>query len=229
MRFFEQINPACYTLHIHSKSDQPLLTYPLFQQAVIPDPVPTNYGDWTIIQAMNRLASHAIKDPEVTHVIYLSQACVPLKSFDQVCHFLTPNVSYFNRTPQLQCFPRAASLLTWYKRDWIQKHSQWCILSRKHATCLVYTAPEYMERYQPIQSAEEHCYLTELYRMGESDGICLTPNLAAGATTFTNWKGMEYPWPSENGLKNYNTITVEEWEYLLKSPALFGRKFNAVI
>lgn len=65
--------------------------------------------------------------------------------------------------------------------------------------------------------------------MGRSDTLQLTPNLASGATTFTNWQGMEYPWPSDNGLKNYNTITVEEWEYLLKSPAFFGRKFNAVI
>lgn len=87
-----------------------------FKKAVIEDPISTNDGDWTIIKAMNRLAIYVIKDPNVSHIIYLSQSCVPLKSFDHVCHFLTEDISYFNRTPQIQCFPRAEILLKWYKR-----------------------------------------------------------------------------------------------------------------
>lgn len=229
LRFFKTIDPNHYTLHIHAKTPQPLLTHALFQSAVIHDPVSTNYGDWTIVKAMNKLAHYALNDSQVSHILYLSQACVPLKSFEHILHFLTQGVSYFNRCPPIQCFPRAEPLLQWYPREWIQKHSQWCILSRDHASRMVTNELEYIDRYRNIISAEEHCYLTELYRMNLQDQLCITPNLAAGATTFTNWQGMDYPWPSENGLKNYETISIEEWEYLLKSPALFGRKFNKAI
>ena len=37
---------------------------------------------------------------------------------------------------------------------------------------------------------------------------------------------MDYPYQNHYGLKNYNAITIEEIDYLLKQPCLFGRKFN---
>lgn len=229
LHFFKCIDPSHYTIHIHAKTSQPFLKHDFFKSAIISDPISTNYGDWTIIKAMNKLAKSSLDDPHVSHILYLSQSCIPLKSFDHILHFLTQDVSYFNRCPPIQCFPRAERLLEWYPREWIQKHSQWCILSRVHTSHLLKNEEEYIARYETIPSAEEHCYLTELYRSGLQDQLYITPNLAAGATTFTNWQGMNYPWPSDNGLKNYETISIVEWEYLLKSPALFGRKFNRPI
>lgn len=37
---------------------------------------------------------------------------------------------------------------------------------------------------------------------------------------------MKYPYQNNGGLKNYNQITIEEINYLIKQPCLFGRKFN---
>ena len=37
---------------------------------------------------------------------------------------------------------------------------------------------------------------------------------------------MDYPYQNHSGLKNYNVITTEEIDYLIKQPCLFGRKFN---
>jgi hypothetical protein len=54
----------------------------------------------------------------------------------------------------------------------------------------------------------------------------MTDNLPNGATTFTNWEGTLYKYASKSGLKNYYSISAEEIKYLLKSPCLFGRKFN---
>ena len=38
---------------------------------------------------------------------------------------------------------------------------------------------------------------------------------------------MDYPYQNHYGLKNYNVITMEEIDYLIKQPCLFGRKFNS--
>ena len=57
--------------------------------------------------------------------------------------------------------------------------------------------------------------------------IITTPNVANGATTFTNWEGVDYKYPSLYGLKNYSSVEEEELTYLLDSPSLYGRKFNA--
>ena len=61
--------------------------------------------------------------------------------------------------------------------------------------------------------------------MGLESEIITTPNIANDATTFTNWEGMEYKYPSIRGLKNYDKIDKEELLYLLHSKCLFGRKF----
>ena len=46
------------------------------------------------------------------------------------------------------------------------------------------------------------------------------------ATTFANWEGMNYKYVSERELKNYQNISEEELEHLLRSDSLFGRKFK---
>jgi hypothetical protein len=37
---------------------------------------------------------------------------------------------------------------------------------------------------------------------------------------------MDYKYVSNNGLKNYSFITIDELTYLLDSKSMFGRKFN---
>ena len=73
---------------------------------------------------------------------------------------------------------------------------------------------------------DEHCYLTKLFQSKLDSEIIYTHNVASGATTFTNWLDMDYPYQNHSGLKNYNVITTQEIDYLLKQPCLFGRKFN---
>jgi hypothetical protein len=57
--------------------------------------------------------------------------------------------------------------------------------------------------------------------------IITTFNLSDGATTFTNWEGMDYKFPSDYSLKNYTFISNEEIDHLLNSACFFGRKFNS--
>ena len=69
-------------------------------------------------------------------------------------------------------------------------------------------------------------FYNEVFKNNLTSEIITTPNAASGATTITNWKNMDYPYQDHCGLKNYDKITKEEIDYLLKQPCLFGRKFN---
>jgi hypothetical protein len=73
---------------------------------------------------------------------------------------------------------------------------------------------------------DEHCYITNIFYHNLQDEIITTLNLADGATTFTNWQGMDYKYPSDRGLKHYSSITEEELLYLLDGKCFFGRKFS---
>ena len=73
---------------------------------------------------------------------------------------------------------------------------------------------------------DEHCYITNIFYNNLQDEIITTPNVANDATTFVNWEGTDYKYPSKDELKNYSFITEDELLYLLGSKCFFGRKFN---
>ena len=84
---------------------------------------------------------------------------------------------------------------------------------------------EYIKLYKNIYAPDEICYITIIFINNLQEEIITTPNLANNATTFTNWEGMDYAFPSNRGLKNYRFISEEELRHLINSDCLFGRKF----
>ena len=223
--FFKNVDPKKYRIYIHYKTDTPLK---YFEKNKLPRCIETKYCDVSIIHAHNLLFKKAFNDG-CDKIISLSQACIPLKSFDYIYEFLTKdNYCHFNVSPQLQCFPRCLSLLNFYKLAHIHKSSNWFILNRKVCDIIISNnVRKINSEYTSIFCPEEHYFITTVFANNLQSEIITTPNLADGATTFTNWEqGMEYKYQSTKGLKNYSEISEEELLYLLNSKSLFGRKFT---
>jgi hypothetical protein len=222
--FFKNVDPAKYRIYIHYKDNKPL-TY--FEKYKLEHCVETNYADVTLIHAHNLLFKKAYEDG-CDKIISLSQSCIPFKSFDYVYDFLTKDdYGHFNVAPQSQCFPRCNILLNYYEQRYIQKSYNWFILNRTLCERVIHCDKEKINReYSSIYSAEEHYFITTIFYHHLEDQMIITPNLANDATTFTNWHGMDYKYPSENGLKNYTSITEDEIVHLMNSKCLFGRKFS---
>jgi hypothetical protein len=224
--FFKHVDKTKYNIYIHYKYKRKLK---YFENYKLKNCISTKYADVSIIHAFNLLLKTAFThDPENYKFISLSQACVPLKSFDYVYQFLTKDDSaHFNIAPQNQCFPRCNSLLKYLPKEKIQKTSNWFILNRPIAEKLFKVDNDTVNAlYKKIQAPEEHYFITEVFRHNLQNQILTTNNSANGATTFTNWTGMDYKYVSQKNLKNYDAISSEELLYLIHSPCLFGRKFN---
>lgn len=224
--FFENVDPAKYGIYIHYKEKKPLKYFDKYKLSKC---LPTEYAEVSLIHAHNLLIKTAYEDG-CYKTVNLSQSCIPFKNFNKVYEFLTKNnLGHFNTT-RLNLFPRCDPLLEYYDRKVIMKSSNWFILNRKQARFFAHYNKDKM--YTTVSSPEEHFYITEIFDKGMQAGVKMTNKLSSGATTFTNWEstnsfgGTRYKYKSKNGLKNYNRISAEELEYLLKSPCLFGRKFN---
>jgi hypothetical protein len=222
--FFKNIDTNKYKIYIHYKINKPLK---YFEQYKVDRCIETEYCDVSIVHAQNILFKKAYDDG-CDKMIGLSQSCIPFKTFNYIYDFLTKdNYGYFNVAPEEQCFPRCKTLLQHYLIDHIQKSSNWFILNRKLCDVLVhYDKHKINEQYSDIYCPEEHYFITLIFHLNLQGEIITTPNLANDATTFTNWEGMDYKYPSTRGLKNYNSISQEEIIHLLNSKCLFGRKFN---
>ncbi len=222
--FFQNIDKNKYKIYIHYKFNRPLK---YFEKYKLENCIQTEYADVSLIHAYNLLFKNAYDDG-CDKIIILSQSCIPLKSFDSVYDFLTKDdFGHFNITPQNQCFPRCNHLLHFYPHHVIQKSSAWFILNRKLCESIIqYDTNKINTEYQPIYAPDEHYFITTIFNNNLQNEIIITLNVANDATTFTNWEGMDYKYPSNRGIKNYDYITEDELLYLLHSKCLFGRKFN---
>jgi len=223
IKFFEKADPGKYRIYIHYKNNK---SSRYFDRYKLNDCVVTKYAEISLVFAQNVMLKHALADG-CSKMIFLSQACIPFKSFNYVYEFLMKDDKcHFNMEPHEVCFPRCDPLMKYYPRETIQKASQWCILNRTVAEVVISKRPEEMAAEFSVYAPDEHYYITMVYHHKLTDQINVTMYQAEGATTFTNWHGMTYKYSSSFSLKNYYYISSEELVHLLRSPCLFGRKFG---
>ena len=215
--FFKNIDKKLYTIYIHYKYNKPLK---YFEKYKLDNCIDTKYADISLVKAQNLLLKKAFKDKNNKHFIFVSNSCIPLKSFHYIYDDLDDTFSYFNTftSINLKDIPHK-------HRKYINKASQWCILNRKH-TSLILTDKDYIKAFLKTYAPDELYYISSIFKNNLQNEIITTPNVAAGTTTFTNWSDMDYPYQDHSALKNYSFITQEELSYLLDSKSLFGRKFK---
>jgi hypothetical protein len=228
--FFDGVDEARYSVYVHCKVDARL--DPFFERRKLPLDVrvATAWGDVSIVRAQNALLRAALDDAANTSFLFLSDACIPLKRFDHV-YAAVGAASHFNVCPQAQCFPRCDAALALLPREHVQKAHQWCILNAAHARLVADPAVEreYLAWFEGVSAPDEHCYITLLTHRGLRHELVETPNLADGATTFTNW-GAPYKFAGSahaGRLMSYRSVAPDELAYLVQSASLFGREFAA--
>ena len=223
--FFKDVDINLYNIYIHYKFNKPLK---YFEKYKLENCIETKYENETIPLAYNILFREAYTDENNYKFIIVSNSCIPLKSFNYIYNKLTiDNYGYFNVTPQSQCFPNCNYLLQVIEKKNISKSHNWFILNRTLVENLCFDKDEFLKtHYKTIYAPAEYFYYTFIKILNLQDEIITTLNIANDATTFTNWAGMDYKYPSNRSLKNYTFITEEELTYLLYSKSLFGRKFN---
>lgn len=223
--FFSNIDENKYTIYIHYKDNKPLKYYDKYK---LNNCIETKYENQTIPLAYNVLFREAYKDIDNYKFLILSGSCIPLKSFDFIYNKLTnDNYGYFNVCPKEQLYPNCNYLLNIIEEKYLSKSHNWFILNRKLVENLCFNKDDILnEHYKTIYAPAEYFYHTYIKLLNLEDEIIITHNVAIDATTFTNWEGMDYKYPSRCGLKVYNYISEEELLYILNSKSLFGRKFK---
>ena len=224
--WLKNVDKSKYTIYIHYKENKPLK---YFEQYKLENCIETCWGCLSVVQAQNLMLTQALKDPQNKHFIWLSDSCIPIKSFNHVYDFLDDTKSYFNIAPDSQVFPRATSVLKFIEKDNIKKANMASILNRKHANILAQNETNINKWFQNINNVDEIVYITLLYHNGLKEELELTPNIAAGAIIVAQWSDMANYKIFEKSIKlndyTYKYICPEELTYLIRSESLFCRKF----
>ena len=227
--YFKNIDRNKYNIYIHYKEDKPIK---YFEKYKLKHTIDTCWGCLSVVQAQNLILKEALKDSDNQHFIWLSQSCIPIKSFDYIINNLDVNKSYFNIAPDKQVFPRADPILKYIKKQYIKKASMPCVLNKKHANLIIKNEEKIDNWFKDVSNVDEIVYITLLHYLKEINNLILTPNLSADAVIFTGWPDMDnYKNFEKSELTNnqpncYSNICDEELDYLIKSKSLFARKFE---
>ena len=224
--YLKNVDKSKYNIYIHYKENKPLK---YFEKYKLNNCIETCWGCLSIVLAQNLILKEALKDKDNTHFIWLSNSCIPLKSFDYIYNYLDSNKSYFNIAPDKQVFPRANNALKYIKKNNIKKANMASIINRKHANLFVNNESNIKLWFKNINNVDEIAYITLLHHYNLKNELVLTHNIAAGSIIFAQWADMSNYRTFKKSKKlndyTYSYICPEELDYLVKSKSLFGRKF----
>jgi hypothetical protein len=225
-KFLKNIDKNKFNIYIHYKINKPLK---YFEKYKLKENIDTCWGCLSIVLAQNLLLKEALKDKDNQHFIWLSDSCIPIKSFKYIYNYLDGNKSYYNIAPDKQVFPRANDALKYMDSKFIKKANMASIINRKHAKLFVNNDQNIRLWFKNIKNVDEIVYITLLHYYKLENELVLTPNIACGAIIFAQWADMSnYKIFKKSKKKNdytYSYICPEELNYLIKSKSLFARKF----
>ena len=226
--FFKKIDKNKFTIYIHYKNNKPLK---YFEKYKLKNCIETCWGCLSIVLAQNLILKEALKDKDNKHFIWLSDSCIPVKSFDYIYNYLDTTKSYFNMAPDEQVFPRGNNILKFIDRKNIKKAGMPSIICRNHAKLFLEKEKNIKLWFKEVNNVDEIVYITLLHYYNLVNDLIVTPNLSANAIIFTAWNDMINYKEFKDSIKkgqpnNYSYICPEELDYIVNSKSLFARKFD---
>lgn len=243
--FFKYIPTEKYKIFLHPQNANEI-TDTFFKKCIIPDIIKVKWG--YIWPGFMQLLKEALLDVDITHFVWLSDSCIPIKSFDYIYNEMynikkTKINKFFEEElvtyGEWTIFPRCDNLLNKgiLKKN-IGKNHAWILLIRKHAELFIDSDnKEYLDKFNSVFAPEEHIPITffnEFYLDSFSNEIeYLEDSDMTNCVTFVSWKYDSYKYYDKNyfkfnqkDIKTFNFISKEELNYLIDTKAFFARKFD---
>ncbi len=226
--WLKNIDKDKYNIYIHYKKDKPLK---YFDKYKIKENVETCWGCLGLVLAQNALLREALKDADNKHFIWLSDSCVPVKTFNHVYNYLDVNKSYFNMAPDKAVFPRAETALKYIKRENLKKAAMPAIINRKHAQLFADNDDNIKIWFKNVGIPDEIAYISLIHHNNLQNELITTPNIAVGAIIISQWEDMSNYKNFPESIKTkttpceYKYICNDEIDYFVNSNSLFARKF----
>jgi len=236
--YFRKVNKDRYSIYIHWKYDKKLGYLDQFR---LTNTIPTEYAELSLVKAQNLLLREALKDQNNERFVFLSNSCIPLKSFDYTYNSLFLNeLCYFNAAREEHVFERNRGrvLTEAFGLRNVKKASQWSILTRPMARVLSESDDVLGTCFEPGRKdlADEYFYLSYLHYLDKQQHLHISDYSTVDCSTFEFWEDKEYkfrdnftsdhPESWDRRLKTYFDISENELAYLLNAQCYFGRKFS---
>ena len=222
--FFRNANKNTHTPLVFSHAKyRDRVTDEIIKNSLIRKHIETEWGHSSLVMVMLFLAHEAIKSG-ADWIIYLSDSCVPIRTYENIYEFLenSNNLSWFQQQvkidkKQLKKKYKTLKRPQFIKKYELKKASQWCILNKADATQLVKTAPKLLPNFIHFEVPDEYYFLTILFHLNKNY------KFNNGLTTLVDWVRRT---PNTKHPRTFEILDAADVKLLTSINSLFCRKVD---
>lgn len=204
-----------FTIYIHSKHK---MKDKFFKKHRIKKIVPTSWGYH--VKAWQMLFKEAVKDPENTKFVLLSESCVPLQSLDYIYEELTKDNHGYMEFSRPFWSPKNAREVVELPKEHRWVGPEWVILNREQAQLVVQDTAVIPVVAKHPSDAESYFASLLSYH-----GVLFDGEVVRQRTTYTNWKLRDGAHPYT--FREATEFDIEMLRSARASGAFFARKVAA--
>ena len=220
------------SVYCHPKNPTAVQT-DFLRLGIIGDLQPTEHGHVSLVQATLRLFANALRNPDHSHFVLLSETTVPLVDARIVETTLSQDfaqkslIPWSVTQPGSEHFNRQFNMPKECRAEPFYVHDQWVILSRKHVDLLL--AKPRIDCFQDMFAADEHYFMNVLVHALHVP----LEEMVRERKTFVNWKDREVKRrmnPDGNSIrrtvhpKTYTTLQGSDLDHARSLGCWFFRK-----
>lgn len=215
--WFNGIEKDKYALYITQSHPDKKTPVRYFKDNIIPSRE-TKYYNKSIVGCQVDMISAALKDEDVTHIIFLSGSHIPVKKFSQVYDNMSSTCLHDITPRNMDREFKVQGLIKHFRK--LVKSSQWAVYTRDHAEDIAYTINnETLDTLCPrgkydISAAPDEIILQSyLLSNYPEDEFNITQNDPENSPTFEYWNyNRSYKYN-----KHFTSTTPEEWKNRIKT------------
>lgn len=226
---------------VHSKVSSPSNVPSSFHRTSTSGILEAGHGDIRQVEALLTLLKEGLSlDPEISHFIFLSESCLPVRSSQALEKELQSKqnksiLSWSHPNPQGEHGLRFRHIRAKYIQEmklspdnWLY-HPTWIVLCRNHARLLTQTPrlAFFLKAFSKVPFVDEHFFGTVLWHLMGPQAF--QDQVVRTKTTFVNWRDYERTPDGRNHPKTYHQWDPALWSTLQSQGYWFARKFKCKV
>jgi len=213
LEFLDQAGPEV-SVFSHVKHGEDIAPE-FISESMISQTIETRWGNISLVRAMLALLSEAYSDPEISHFTFLSESCIPIKSWHRLRQHLQVDprsmLSIKDGSEMLELHADRHRSTSGIAYEHWRTHPQWVLLEREAARCIL--EHDATEQFESSFAPDEHYFGTVLAMRGFPDS-----QINPAPPTWVDWSRGPQP-AVHHGIND--SLAVK----LAGTPSFFARKF----
>ena len=164
--YLKDIPKEEYEIYCHPKFQDKILNQNLFKNKIIPEYVETQWGKFSLVEAQYLLLKEALKNKNLTHIIFVSHNTIPIQSFyklrDFLKNYINQSIIEYRKASKFHIYRYDKLNNPFFSKEDFYFQSQWTTLCINDAVLIVNNFDKIKDVFKNSEIPDEHAFINFL-------------------------------------------------------------------